>query len=404
MLLRICESSAWRSSVNGLNMAVRTIKKSWWIDITFNHTRYRKRSPENSKAGALAYEATLRMKLAQGDSLDKPMHSKNEQFKQSAWEWYESYVVSNNRAGEQKNKKIALTKYFIPFFGSMRLGDITVLHIEQFKASLRKQNLSPKTINNHLAILSKCLFDAYDWLELKGSLPKIARVKCPPPKTDHLSIEECGLLLSTAQGRIQEMILFALRTGMRRGEILGLQWSSIDWQNRIITVRHSLSDYTKKLDTTKSSRERYIPIDLDVYRLLFKRRRDTGFVFVDLNGKPFNTDHLERHLHKLCKHAGLRNIGWHTLRHTFASQLAMKGVPLNAVQSLLGHSSVVTTMRYAHLAPSTLRLAIDQLNPLFRDFGQPVGNQWSTALENNITQKNNTPNECYFKAHSEKLN
>jgi integrase len=381
-------------------MAVRKIKSSWWIDFRFNHTRYRKRSPDNSRAGALAYEATLRKKLAQGEPIDKPLHLESDQFKHFAWEWYEAYVVSNNRAGEQKNKRIALTKYFIPFFGSMRVSDITVLHIEQCKAYLRKQSLSPKTINNHLAILSKCLFDAYDWLNLKGSAPKIARVKCPPPKTDHLSMDECGLLESTANGTMSEMILFALRTGMRRGEILGLQWSSIDWQNRIITVRHSLSDYTKKLDTTKSSRERHIPIDIDVYRILFEKKLNTGFVFVDSSGKPFNTDHLERHLHKICKQAGLRNIGWHTLRHTFASQLAAKGVPLNAVQALLGHSSVITTMRYAHLAPSTLRLAIDQLNPLSRDFGQPVGNQWSTALQSEAAQLIMTRKELESKAHS----
>jgi integrase len=384
-------------------MAVRIIKKSWWVDFRFNYTRYRKRSPENSKKGAEAYEAVLRQKLARGESIEKPLHTGKELFKNYSWEWYEAYSVSNNRAGEQKNKRIALTKYFIPFFGQMRVDEITVLHIEQCKAYLRKQSLSSKTINNHLAILSKCLFDAYEWLDLKGSVPKIARVKCPPPKTDYLSLEECDLLLSIADGIMHEMILFALRTGMRRGEIMGLQWSSIDWQDRSITVRHSLSDYTKKLDTTKSSRERYIPIDLDLYRMLFDRKRDTGFVFVDSKGNPFNTDHLERHLHKLCKQAGLRNIGWHTLRHTFASQLAMKGIPLNAVQALLGHSSVVTTMRYAHLGPSTLRLAIDQLNPLSalsRDFGQPVGNQWSTALESEAAKLIATQKKLESKAHS----
>ena len=69
----------------------------------------------------------------------------------------------------------------------------------------------------------------------------------------------------------------------------------------------------------------------------------------------------------------------HTLRHTFASQLAMKGIPLNLVQALLGHVSITTTMRYSHFAPSALRSAIEMLNPktAFREnFGQPVGNQW----------------------------
>jgi site-specific recombinase XerD len=75
----------------------------------------------------------------------------------------------------------------------------------------------------------------------------------------------------------------------------------------------------------------------------------------------------------------LRRITWHVLRHTFASHLAMAGVPLNTVQALLGHSTITMTMRYAHVAPSTLRAAIDMLNPkrmLNADFGQPVGNPW----------------------------
>ena len=66
-------------------------------------------------------------------------------------------------------------------------------------------------------------------------------------------------------------------------------------------------------------------------------------------------------MRRACKKAGIRYIGWHTLRHTFASQLVSEGVPINAVQELLGHSSIVMTMKYAHLAPSALRSAVDVL-------------------------------------------
>jgi Phage integrase family len=84
---------------------------------------------------------------------------------------------------------------------------------------------------------------------------------------------------------------------------------------------------------------------------------------------------------------GLRNIGWHTLRHTFASQLAMRA-PLHVVQTLLGHSTITTTMRYAHVAPSALRTAIDMLGgkEAFNvDFGQPVGNpRLDNAIEKHV--------------------
>jgi integrase len=179
------------------------------------------------------------------------------------------------------------------------------------------------------------------------------------------------------------MLLVALRTGMRRGEIMGLQWASVGWQNQSLTVQHSRCEYAKELVSPKSNKARYIPMDADVYKALFNRKKDTGYVFLESNNKPFNGRYLERRLDELCKKVELRKIGWHTLRHTFASQLAMKGVPLNTIQALLGHSTITTTMRYAHLAPSTLRTAIDMLNPkttFSSSFGQPVGNEWVEAL------------------------
>jgi len=360
-------------------MAVRKIKSSWWVDFRADYVRHRKRSPENTKAGAEAYEALLRQKLARGEQIDKvtptiPL------FRDFALKWCEVYVMSNNRAGEQTNKKMALKACMIPFFGNVPVNAITTYSIEQYKAQLRNKGLAPKTINNRLTILSTCLTAAYDWLELGGRPPKITWLKCPPPKTDHLSLDECGLLLAKAEGVIQDMLLVALRTGMRRGEIIGLQWSSINWQTQTITVRHSLCGYTKQLSTTKSNRERHIPMDADVYTALFKRKRQTGYVFVDERKQHFSGKYLSRRLKELCKRVELRTIGWHTLRHTFASHLAMNGAPLNTVQALLGHSSITTTMRYAHLAPSALRAAIDTLNPktiVSGSFGQPVGNRWT---------------------------
>jgi site-specific recombinase XerD len=106
----------------------------------------------------------------------------------------------------------------------------------------------------------------------------------------------------------------------------------------------------------------------------------TGYVFTNAKGQPFNHSWLSYHIEKVCKKAGLRRISWHVLRHTFASHLAMKGVPLNTVQALLGHSTITMTMRYAHVAPSTMRAAIELLSPrrlMTADCGHPVVNQWA---------------------------
>ena len=121
------------------------------------------------------------------------------------------------------------------------------------------------------------------------------------------------------------------------------------------------------------------------------RDRASGYVFTNAKGKPLNHSWLSYHLDGLCAKATSRRISWHTLRHTFASHLAMKGVPLNTVQALLGHSTIVMTMRYAHVAPSTMRAAIELLNPrrLMTEFGQPAVNQWAADQQRRMAASEN---------------
>jgi integrase len=370
-------------------MAVRKIKTSWWVDFRLGPVRHRKRSPENSKAGAQAYEAMLRQKLARGEPIEltKDELRRDLTFGQFAWQWFDEYVVANNKYLEQRMKKYTLRGSLVPFFGKLPLRFITSHHVEQYKAHvLKTEGISRKTVNNRLAIFRKCIVTAYEWLQLPGTAPKVVLLKCPPPPTDYLSADECELLLSKVDGVIREMILTALRTGMRHSELTGLQWPSINWENRIIIVRHSRCSRTGLLQSPKSNRERHVPMDADVYEVLFKRRKTTGYVFLD-KGRPFESHRMIREIREVRYRAGLRQMGWHTLRHTFASHLAIKGAPLHVVQALLGHSSIGTTMRYAHVAPSALRTAIDMLNPksaVHTDFGQPAGNQWIRTIQPKI--------------------
>jgi len=368
-------------------MAVRIIKQWWCVDFRVDYMRYRRRSPVNSRAGALAYEAVLRGKLARGEPIDRTSSTKTRSptFEEFAWKWFDVYSVPNNKYSEQKTKRSTLNCALIPHFGKMRIEDIKAMQVEQFKAKSIKQGLSRKTINNRLAVLSRCIATAYEWLKLSGGPPKIVWLKCPPPPTRFLSPDECELLLSKALGTLRDMILLGLRTGMRQGELIGLQWSSINWENRTISVRHSQCYYTKGLVSPKNNRVRTIPMDTDVYEMLFRRKKDTGYVFTK-GGMPIGCRGLLTHLKQVSNAASLGNIGWHTLRHTFASHLTVRGVPVPVVQSLLGHASISTTMRYSHVAPSALRAAIDMLNPKTSaktDFGHSVGTQWLAAQEAN---------------------
>ena len=280
------------------------------MDLRSDHIRYRKRSPENSRAGAQAYEATLRQKLARGETIEKDTCATDREMtlERFAQRWVDEYVVPNNKYLEQRAKKYILSGSLLPFFGKMLVRRISAYDIERYKAHLVRTGISNKTVKNRLTVLSRLLATAYEWLTLGGASPKIKWPKCASCRTEYFSAEECELLLSRVEGVLREMMLVTLRTGMRPGELTGLQWSSIDWQNRILTVRHSRCDRRKEFGTTKNNRERHIPMDIDVYETLFKRMRSTGYVFLDARGMSFNTKAINLLLEGACKE-GIHPVG-----------------------------------------------------------------------------------------------
>ena len=362
------------------DMTTRQIKKRWYVDFWHNRQRIRVPSPENSKAGAEAYEAHLRHQLAIGMTVrsrreEQKQQERGQKFKDFAWVWFETYAKPNNKPSEAKNKLYALRSDLIPFFGETPIDKIDTLQVERYKAKKIGQ-VSNKTINNHLIILGKCLRDAQEWHDLL-KIPKIKKLKVPPQKFDFLSKEESKLLLAHLGGVWREIVLTALKTGLRRGELVALQWSDIDWNNSTLTVRHSWCETQKTLGTPKSNRDRHIPLTSELYQMLAQRKKTDGFIFTDENNKRIESKRINRAISIACTKAGLRGISCHVLRHSFASHLIMAGESMKAVQELLGHESIQTTMRYAHLAPSSLRNAIRSLEPenkILLNFGQPVGN------------------------------
>jgi integrase len=126
-----------------------------------------------------------------------------------------------------------------------------------------------------------------------------------------------------------------MKTGMRQGEILALRWEDVDLDRRRITVRRSV--WEGQETAPKSGKGREIPISV-VSEALEQHQHERGpYVFCDTQGKRYTKQQCRRPLRRALKRAGLRHIGWHGMRHTFASHLVMRGVPLPAVQQLLGH-------------------------------------------------------------------
>jgi site-specific recombinase XerD len=117
-----------------------------------------------------------------------------------------------------------------------------------------------------------------------------------------------------------------------------------------------------------------IPISDELITALKAFRHLKGeFVFCSASGRLLRRDEIKHPLRRACKRAGLRQVGWHVLRHTFASHLVRRGVPLRAVQELLGHATMEMTMHYSHLSPFVVRDAVKLL-----DAGS-FGNRWATS-------------------------
>lgn len=155
------------------------------------------------------------------------------------------------------------------------------------------------------------------------------------------------------------MVLFALKTGLRFGELIALEWGDIDLMNSLATIQKSIARGC--LGSPKSNKIRYVPLLVDVRETLNLRAKKDGFVFCKDCGKPLGPMLCLRWLHLACQRAGLRKIGWHTLRHTFASHLAQNGISIVIIKELLGHADIKTTMRYSHLTSLAIKEAVKTL-------------------------------------------
>jgi len=368
-------------------MSTRKRGVRWWVDISYNGLRYRVPSPDNSLAGSKAYEAVLRQKLAKGESLAPEPINQIYTFKEFSAKWFEIYVKNNNKPSEIIRKDSILKVHLLPYFGKYQLTDIKSFGIEEFKTLKINKGYNPKSINNYLGVLAKCLKTAMEW-EIINSVPRIKPLKVQPQKFDYLTEAEAEQLLNTATGVYHSLIKIALYTGLRFSELVALSWDDVNLKDKVLTVTHSFSGGV--LGSTKSNKIRYIPL-IDELCELFRTLpvEYQRFIFVNQNSSHYLAEACRRNLHWICDKAKLRHVGWHTLRHTFASRLAGNNVSVMAIKDLLGHSEIRTTMRYAHLGPMVLRDAVLTLDKNSRHNPVTTSNFRENLEVNFLAQKIN---------------
>ncbi len=275
------------------------------------------------------------------------------------WGLYKDLVLASTKQQSQKTETGRWENHIAPVLGSRDIESITTMDYFLLRRSVEQKGLSPQTVAHCLSLLRRILMRAYEWKLLKE---KPVSLKNVMPKFDNnrirfLSKEEAHLLL-TAIRQISinwyDIVLLALNTGLRRGEVFRLSKNDVDVENNCLTV----------LDT-KTSKNRTIPLNYLTLTLL-KKRLSYGeyYLFNDSEKRAFS-----RAIKELGFNDGITDLRhkvvFYTLRHTFASWLVQDGVPLPLVSELLGHSNIQITMRYAHLAPQHGLVAVEQIAKRF---------------------------------------
>lgn len=171
---------------------------------------------------------------------------------------------------------------------------------------------------------------------------------------DFLSLGEVDRLISAADDEWRAMITVAATTGLRRGELRALRWRDVDLAVLCLLVEHAA--WRDHVNSPKSGPARLIPLCERARAALASHPHRSEFVLPGPSGGMLAANAMKWPLRRATERAGLRPIGWHALRHSFASNLVvMRRAPLKAVQELLGHATIEMTLRYAHLSPELSR-------------------------------------------------
>lgn len=300
-------------------------------------------------------------------------------------------IEPNVRPSTLEGYEIMVRKHIVPELGMVALAKLTPARVQIFYNEQR-ENVSSRVLQYIHATLHRAMEQAVK-LDLIRSNPtaRVEKPKHTSKKMGILSPEQVGRFIEfTRSHRLAALWLLACTTGMRRGELCGLRWQDVDLDGGWVTIRQQLTDVGGKRifqEPKTKAGKRTIPLLPEVVDSLrgWKARQDmertlagpdwqeTGLVFTGDTGKPLHPNNLvKRDFRGLLEKADLPAIRLHDLRHTVATYLASKGVPVNVIQLILGHSraSITSDVYAAHFTPHMARDAIACLRDILPDIPQ----------------------------------
>ncbi len=327
--------------------------KVWWIKIKKNYRVIRRSTDTSNKERARKIEAQVLLELA-----DNRFY--NDEAKRRTFEELRDRYMRDhskvNKAPDSVVRDDCSFKRLSIFFRGFTLAQLTPAMISEYKSLRRSQNAKTATLAKELEVLRHALnFAVKEWEWLDRNPFEKVKIDKPNNKIERwLTSEEEQRLLDASPDWLKDIIAFALNTGMRRNEILSLQWSEVD-----------LSRRTATLLKTKNKEKRTVPLNqtaLELLRTKNKVRSISGLVFAGQACTKIIGRNLLRAFYAARETAKLTDVRFHDLRHTFATRLVQSGIDLYVVKELLGHKTITMTMRYAHHFPESLRHGVEVLD------------------------------------------
>jgi integrase len=269
--------------------------------------------------------------------------------------WLRDYAEISVKPSTLSGYRDIIKRLLKVAFGNYNLSDITTGNLQTFIAD-RRRIVSSKTVCNEIVVMKEMFKHAYRWGYLKiNPAEYVERPKITKPEIEILTPEEVEKFLSKADNHYRVAFLTDVITGLRAGELWGLKWIDIDWNSNQIHVRRSLwkgnfqtpkSKYSiRKIDMTDSLIQ-----ELKRWKLACPVN-DHDVVFPSPEGKLSQHDNvIKRSFNRALREAGLRQVSFHSIRHTNASMRITSGQNIKYIQSQLGHASINITLDiYGHL-------------------------------------------------------
>jgi integrase len=333
----------------------------WEVDIRVDlpdgtPVRVRRECPVPGKAAAKRWaEDKMKALLVEG----KPQKQQKEV--PTLKEFVPRFMEGHARANQQKPSGVAAKETIIrhhlgPILGEKRLNEITTEDVQRLKVALKGK--APKTVNNVLTVLNVILKTAVEWKDIDQHPCTIKWVRVLKREMKFHDFPAFERLLEAAReagASAHIIVLLGGDSGLRCGEIMGLEWGDVDFSNRQICVARS--DWKGQVTAPKGGAIRYVPLTRRLAAALWASRHGRSKrVLCDDEG-ALTQKMVYGMVRRVARTAGVP-AGVHILRHTFCSHLAMRGAPAFAIQRLAGHQDLKTTMRYMHLSPGSLEAAI----------------------------------------------